>query len=114
MDIKKANENVNLTVTVYEVKFLNYTVNNIVEFVDSLPMNDLDDFLNNFEDYNIVPQNRALYNALNGVDFSTLTPSDLTDIMALVKVIGLDKYDNYTVLEYAYIYQQLVVAFDNY
>lgn len=114
MDIKKANENVNLSATVYEVKFLNYTVNNIVEYVNSLPMNDLDDFLNNFEDYNIVPQNRALYNVLNGVDFSSLEPSDLTDIVALVKVIGLDNNDNYTVLEYAYIYQQLVVAFDNY
>lgn len=114
MDIKKANENVNLCATVYEVKFLNYTVNNIVEYVNSLPMNDLDDFLNNYDDYNIVPQNRALYNALNGVDFSSLAPSDLDDIEALIKVTGLDNRDNYTVLEYAYIYQQLVVAFDNY
>lgn len=114
MDIKKANENANLNTTIYGVKFLNYTVNNVVEYVQNLPMNDLDDFLNNYEEYNIVPQYRALYNALNGVDFSTLTPSDLTDIMALVKVTGLDNRDNYTILEYAYIYQQLVVAFDNY
>lgn len=108
------NENARLSATICDVKFLDYTVINIVDFVDGLPMNDLDDFLNNFADYNIVPQNRALYNALNGIDFNALTPSDLDDIKALIKVIGLDNRDNYTVLEYAYIYQRLVVTFDNY
>lgn len=114
MELARTNENVNLTATVYDVKFLNYTVNNIIEFVEGLPMNDLDDFLNNYMDYNIVPQNRALYNALNGIDFNALTHSDLDDIKALIKVTGLDNRDNYTVLEYAYIYQRLVVAFENF
>ncbi len=92
----------------------NNTLNNVKEFVDGLPTQELDGLFSNPEEYNHVPENRALLNLLNGVDFQEVGLSELSDFAQLIKVIGLDNYDSYSVPEYAYMYTRLVNYFEAY
>ena len=77
-------------------------------------MNELDALFNNPEDFNKVPENRALFNVLNGVDFQEVGIVELLDFIQLIKVIGLDNYELYTIPEYAYMYTSLVDYFEAY
>jgi len=92
----------------------NNTLNNVKKFVTGLPMNELDALFNNPEDFNKVPENRALFNVLNGVDFQEVGIVELLDFIQLIKVIGLDNYELYTIPEYAYMYTSLVDYFEAY
>jgi len=92
----------------------NNTMNNIKKFIDGLPMNDTNDLLLNPKAYNKVPENRAILNILNGADFEELGLSQLSDFAQLIKVVGLDKYELYTIPEYAYMYTSLVDYFEEY
>lgn len=92
----------------------NNTLNNVKKFIDGLPMNDTSDLLLNPKAYNKVPENRAILNILNSADFEELGLSQLSDFAQLIKVIGLDNYELYTVVEYAYMYTSLVEYFEEY
>lgn len=92
----------------------NNTLNNVKKFIDGLPMQELDGLFSNPQEFNKVPENRALLNILNGVDFQEVRLSELSDFVQLIKVIGLDNYDNYTMPEYAYMYTKLVDYFEKY
>lgn len=92
----------------------NNTLNNVKRYVHDLPMNELDDLFIGPDKYTKIPENKALLNILNGVDFQELGLSDLLDFTQLIKVIGLDNYELYSIPEYTYMYTDLVEYFDAY
>lgn len=100
--------------TVLDHSEFNNTLNNVKKFINGLPISDYNGLLVNPEAYNKIPENRAMFNILNGEDFQELGLSELSDFAQLIKVVGLDKYALYTVPEYAYMYTRLVEYFDAY
>lgn len=107
-------DEVTVTSTVLDFAEFNNTLNNVKKFIDGLPMNDTSDLLLNPKAYNKLPENRAILNILNGADLEELGLPQLSDFAQLIKVIGLDNYDNYTVVEYASMYTNLVEYFNEY
>lgn len=85
----------------------NNTLSNVKKFMDKLPIND-NGLESNPQTYNEKPENRAMFNILISSDFEDFGLSQLEDFAQLIKVIGLDNYDNYTIPEYAYMYTNLV------
>lgn len=113
-DITIKNGEVTISSMVLDAKSFNNTLNNVKKFVDGLPMQELDGLFSNPQEFNKVPENRALLNILNGVDFQEVGLSQLEDFAQLIKFIGLDNYDNYTIPEYTYMYTKLVDYFEKY
>lgn len=112
--IKKIGEEAYVESRVLEYSGFDNTLNNVKEYVNGLHMSDLNDLFDNPDNYNKVPQNRALLNILNGVEFEELGFEELADFVELVKVIGLDRYELYSLPEYAYMYTSLVEYFEGY
>lgn len=90
------------------------TLNNVKKFINNLAMNELNNLFENPEEFDKVPENKALFNILNGVDFQEVGLAELSDFAQLIKVVGLDNYDLYNIPEYTYMYTSLVDYFENY
>jgi len=113
-NITKHGDEATVLSMVLDYSEFNNTLNNVKKFIDGLPMNDTNDLLLNPNVYNKVPENRAILNILNGADFEEFGLSQLSDFAQLIKVVGLDNYELYTVVEYAYMYTSLVDYFEEY
>lgn len=85
----------------------NNTLNNVKKFMNKLPING-NGLESNPQTYSEKPENRAMFNILISSDFEGFGLSQLEDFAQLIKVVGLDDYDNYTISEYAYMYTNLV------
>lgn len=106
-NITKHNTEATVSSTVLDYSEFNNTLNNVKKFMNKLPIND-DGLESNPQTYHEKPENRAMFNILIRSDFEEFGLSQLEDFAQLIKVVGLDDYDNYTISEYAYMYTNLV------